>query len=210
MRIENQIKPTCWILVVSFFCSVALAAPPAAIELTSLLEAFNLHHKSGQLDLNGRTGANGAFIPANAKAQVTISQKGSKKPLAAHSVRVRPLGKPWSNIQVADSSLTFKFFTRQETDKPDNNMQATVDLFHDGELVALANPGGVAWSPRGITQTLNSPSSTTKAATKPTASVPQIDVVKEAFLATTLDSEQQIYEALKRSPTSRSANDQDG
>lgn len=200
-------------LALSLFSTLGVvsAAPPPAIEMTSLLECFKLHHKSGRLELNARSGANGAFIPPNAKVQVAISKRGSNSPLVSHPVRARSLGKVWSNIQVAGSThyqfteagdytityfvngkpatsfdftvtvqssddpfapdstffvngpwndlallqvvngkpstpLTFKFFTRQETAQPDNNMKATVELFHEGELIALANPGGVAWS----------------------------------------------------------------
>ena len=210
MRIARHFSR--FFLAFLFFTSVsaAVAAPPA-IEMTSLLEAFKLQHHSGRLDLNARTGANGAFIPANSKVQVVIARKGSRRPLVSLPVRVRQLGKVWSNIQVSGAThyqfteggdytitylvngkpatsfdftvnvqagddpfepgsnffvngpwndlgfiqvvngkqttpLTFKFFTRQETAKPDNNMKATVELFHNGELVARANPGGVAWS----------------------------------------------------------------
>lgn len=189
----------------------AHGAPPPAIEMTSLLEAFKVHHKTGRLELNARTGANGAFIPPGAKLHVSLFRKGQKKPLVTHPFSSRSLGGIWSNVQVAGSShfeftdageytiayfangkaitafdfevkvlkdddpfapvsyrfvngpwndlafvqvvnnkpanpLIFKFWTRQETPTPDSNMKASVDLYRDGEPVAVAGTGAVAWA----------------------------------------------------------------
>ena len=187
------------------------AAPPPAIEMSSLLEAFKVHHKSGRLDLNARTGANGAFIPKGAKTHVSLFRKGQRKPLVSHPFSARNLGGIWSNIRVNGAThfeftdageytiayfvngkpitafdfevkvlsgddpfqpvsyrfvngpwndlaflqvvnnkpstpLTFKFWTRQETPTPDNNMKASITLTKNGELVAVAGTGAVAWA----------------------------------------------------------------
>lgn len=196
-----------WLLGVS----QVQAAPPPAIEMTSLLEAFQLHHKSGRLDLNSRTGANAVFMPEQGRLAVALFRKGQPRPIAAHACSVRKLGGIWSSVRVAgashhefkeageyslafyldgkaitsfdftitieksgdafqpastyyvdgpwnelgflqvvngdpDTPLTFKFWTRQQTSTPDNNMKASVQLFRGEELVADAGAGAVAWT----------------------------------------------------------------
>lgn len=211
MRRIQCLRPPLLLLISGVCSNLWAVPPPAAVEMTSLLEAFKLHHKTGVLDLNARSGANGAFLDPQARLRVEISRKGDPRPVVSRPVRVRSLGKVWSNLQVegaplfqfaeageftirylvdgklitsfdfqvmkvegddpfaptsffyADgpwnelgfvqvvngnpsTPLTFKLFTRQATVKPDNDLKATVELFHGNERVALANPGGVAWS----------------------------------------------------------------
>ena len=92
------------VLTVLAGSQIAVAAPPPAIEMSSLLEAFKVHHKSGRLDLNARTGANGAFIPAGARTHVSLFRKGNSQPLATHAFTARNLGGVWSSIRVAGAT----------------------------------------------------------------------------------------------------------